>query len=156
MAGVEWSGCKCKGGTEAKGKMLHFDKEQRLKHGHNNPDIDLSKTADNFSYYGRSFAQKCRKYDEQVESAKVKLQRTGKNANTTMIGLVIYLPKALQRMMNMTRRSLGHGLRMSGIFSRRSTGMTFWKWTFMWTRCIHTRKPERRNGNGHVSMVTLP
>lgn len=52
MAGVEWSGCKCKGGTEAKGKMLHFDKEQRLKHGHNNPDIDLSKTADNFSYYG--------------------------------------------------------------------------------------------------------
>lgn len=97
MAGVEWSGCKCKGGTEAKGKMLHFDKEQRLKHGHNNPDIDLSKTADNFSYYGRSFAQKCRKYDEQVESAKVKLQRTGKNANTTMIGLVIYLPKALQK-----------------------------------------------------------
>lgn len=97
MAGVEWSGCKCKGGTEAKGKMLHFDKEQRLKHGHNNPDIDLSKTVDNFSYYGRSFAQKCRKYDEQVESAKVKLQRTGKNANTTMIGLVIYLPKALQK-----------------------------------------------------------
>jgi hypothetical protein len=97
MAGVEWSGCKCKGGTEAKGKMLHFDKEQRLKHGHDNPDIDLSKTPNNFSYYGRSYAQKCRRYDEQVGSAKVKLQRTGKNTNVTMIGLVVYLPKALQK-----------------------------------------------------------
>jgi hypothetical protein len=77
--------------------MLHFDKEQRLKHGHDNPDIDLSKTPNNFSYYGRSYAQKCRHYDEQVGSAKVKLQRTGKNTNVTMIGLVVYLPKALQK-----------------------------------------------------------
>ena len=97
MAGVEWSGCKCKGGTEAKGKMLHFDKEQRLKHGHNNPDIDLSKTSGNFSYYGLTYGQKCRKYDEQVASAKVKRQSAGQNKNTTMIGLVVYLPKGLQK-----------------------------------------------------------
>lgn len=79
MAGVEWSACKCKGGTEAKGKMLLFDKEQRMKHGHDNPDIVLSKTPNNFSYYGRSYAQKCRQYDEQVGSAKVKRQSTGQN-----------------------------------------------------------------------------
>ena len=36
MAGVEWSACKCKGGTEAKGKMLLFDKEQQMKYKQNN------------------------------------------------------------------------------------------------------------------------
>lgn len=96
MAGVEWKGCKCKGATQAKGALLHSDKKERLKHGHGNPDIDLSKTVGNFSFYDMSYAQKCRKYDDAVASAKVKRKKTGENANTTMIGLCVYLPKALQ------------------------------------------------------------
>lgn len=96
MAGVEWKGCKCKGGTQAKGALLHSDKKERLKREHNNPDIDLEKTPQNFSYRGLTYGQKCKRYDDQVASAKVKLQRTGKNTNVTMIGLVVYLPKGLQ------------------------------------------------------------
>ncbi len=96
MAGVEWKGGKCKGGTQAKGALLHNDKKERLKREHNNPDIDLEKTPQNFSYRGLTYGQKCKRYDDQVASTKVKLQRTGKNTNVTMIGLVVYLPKGLQ------------------------------------------------------------
>ena len=96
MAGVQWTGNKCKGGTEAKAKLMHDDKEQRLLHEHDNPDIDIRKTPFNFSYRGLSYGQKCRRYDAQVASAKVKRQSSGKNANTTMMGLCVYLPKGLQ------------------------------------------------------------
>lgn len=97
MAGVEWKGAKCKGGGQAKGVLRHTDKGERLKREHENPDIDRDKTEQNFSYRGLTYGQKCKRYDEQVASAKVKRQSTGKNANTTMVGLVIYLPKGLQK-----------------------------------------------------------
>ena len=97
MAGVEWKGAKCKGGGQDKSVLRHTDKGERLKREHENPDIDRDKTEQNFSYRGLTYGQKCKRYDEQVASAKVKRQSTGKNANTTMVGWVFYLPKGLQK-----------------------------------------------------------
>lgn len=52
MAGVQWSDGKMHGATEAKNSMMHDTKDTRLIHGHSNPDIDKTKTPNNFSYRG--------------------------------------------------------------------------------------------------------
>lgn len=62
MAGVQWSDGKMYGGTEAKNSMLHDSKDTRLIHGHSNPDIDKTKTPNNFSYRGLTYKEKCARY----------------------------------------------------------------------------------------------
>lgn len=52
MAAIQWSGGKMHGATEAKASMMHDDKDMRMIHNHMNPDIDVSKTPNNFSYRG--------------------------------------------------------------------------------------------------------
>ena len=93
MAAVQWSGGKCKGAVEAKANLRHNDKDERLTHEHENADIDLAKTKDNFSYRGLSYRQKCRAYDERLASVEQGRMSSGKNARVTMQSLVVYAPK---------------------------------------------------------------
>ncbi len=95
MAGIQWSGGKCHGATEAKSILCHNDLNQRLRHRHSNPDIDTNLTLLNFSYFGRSYYEKIERYDRQISTAKCKRLSTGKNATVTMQDLCIYCPKGM-------------------------------------------------------------
>ena len=95
MAGIQWSGGKCHGATEAKAILRHNDKAQRMEHGHSNPDINTDLTPLNVSYYGQSYNSKISRYDKQVSTAKCKRISTGKNATVTMQDLCIYCPKGM-------------------------------------------------------------
>lgn len=96
MAAVQWSGGKMHGSVEAKASMLHDDKVMRLHHSHSNPDIDLSKTKQNFSLRELTYAQKCKRYDALMEIVKIKRKSSGKNANVTLQKLVIPIPAGMQ------------------------------------------------------------
>lgn len=96
MAAVQWSGGKMHGSVEAKASMLHDDKVMRLHHSHSNPDIDLSKTKQNFSLRELTYAQKCERYDALMENVKIKRKSSGKNANVTLQKLVIPIPAGMQ------------------------------------------------------------
>lgn len=95
MAGLQWSGGKLKGAGDAKAKMRHDDKEERLRHEHSNPDIDTRLTPGNFSYRGLRYAEKCRRYDEKIASLDAGRQSSGKNARVTMQSIIVYAPREL-------------------------------------------------------------
>lgn len=95
MAGIQWSGGKCHGAGEAKAALRHNDKGQRLTHSHRNPDIDLTLTHLNFSYFNKSYYQKVQKYDDKITSVKCKRKSSGKNSTVTMQDLVIYCPAGM-------------------------------------------------------------
>lgn len=96
MAAVQWSGGKMHGSSEAKASMLHDDKVMRMHHGHDNADIDLTKTKQNFSLRGLTYTQKCERYDELMQKVKIKRKSSGKNANVTLQKIVIPIPAEMQ------------------------------------------------------------
>lgn len=96
MAGVQWSDGKMQGGTEAKNSMLHDSKDTRLIHGHSNPDIDKTKTPNNFSYRGLTYKEKCARYDELMGKVRIKRKSSGKNTNVTLQKMVIAIPADMQ------------------------------------------------------------
>ena len=95
MAGIQWSGGKCHGASEAKAVLQHNDKQQRLAHSHSNPDIDLTLTPKNVSYFNKSFYQKIQEYDDKIARTKCKRKSSGKNSTVTMQDLVIYCPAGM-------------------------------------------------------------
>ena len=97
MAAVQWSSGKCHGATEAIASIMHNDREKRMKCNHRNPDIDVTKTPDNFSYRGPTFTQKCQKYNALMDKVKIKRKSSGKNANVTLQNLVIPIPAEMQQ-----------------------------------------------------------
>ena len=96
MAGVQWSDGKMHGATEAKNSMMHDTKDTRLIHGHSNPDIDKTKTPNNFSYRGLTYKEKCARYDELMDKVRIKRKSSGKNTNVTLQKMVIAIPADMQ------------------------------------------------------------
>ena len=96
MAGAQWSDGKMHGATEAKNSMMHDTKDTRLIHGHSNPDIDRTKTPNNFSYRGLTYKEKCDRYDELMSRVRIKRKSSGKNTNVTLQKLVIAIPTDMQ------------------------------------------------------------
>ena len=97
MSAIQWSGGKLHGASEAKVQgFLHDTKDTRLTHGHSNPDIDLSRTPNNMAYRGLTYQQKCERYDELMETVKIKRKSSGANANVTLQKLVICVPEDMQ------------------------------------------------------------
>lgn len=96
MAGVQWSDGKMHGGTEAKNSMMHDSKDTRLIHGHSNPDIDKTKTPNNFSYRGLTYKEKCARYDELMDKVRIKRKSSGKNTNVTLQKMVVAIPADMQ------------------------------------------------------------
>ena len=92
MAGIQWSGGKCHGATEAKAVLRHNDKMMRYKNRHSNKDIDSTRTFWNMSYRQLSYRRKEENYDRQVASALCKRKSSGKNSVVTLQDLVIYCP----------------------------------------------------------------
>ena len=95
MAGVQWKGGKCHGGTEAKAKMLHCDPEERLKHKHSNPHVGASDASRNFNFRGLDYAGMCAAYDARQSEIDQGKPGSGKNARTTMQLLCVYPPPGL-------------------------------------------------------------
>ena len=96
MAAIQWSGGKMHGATEAKASMMHDDKDMRMIHNHMNPDIDVSKTPNNFSYRGLSYYAKCKRYDEILGTIRIKRKSSGKNQNVTLQKLEAAIPAGMQ------------------------------------------------------------
>ena len=96
MAGAQWSDGKMHGATEAKNSMMHDSKDTRLIHGHSNPDIDKTKTPNNFSYRGLSYKEKCARYDELMGKVRIKRKSSGKNTNVTLQKMIIAIPADMQ------------------------------------------------------------
>lgn len=96
MAGVQWSDGKMHGATEAKNSMMHDSKDTRLIHGHSNPDIDKTKTPNNFSYRGLTYKEKCARYDELMGKVRIKRKSSGKNTNVTLQKMVVAIPADMQ------------------------------------------------------------
>ncbi len=95
MAGIQWSGGKCKSLSEAKAILRHNDKEERLKRHHSNKDIRQELTARNFTYKGLSYVEKCNAYDDRLSSIEFGRKSKGKNTRVVMQSIVIYAPKLL-------------------------------------------------------------
>lgn len=93
MAGIQWSGGKCHGNSEAKAVLRHNDKNERMIRNHSNPDIDTELTHLNFSFFGKSYYQKVKDYDCLMDTVKCKRKSSGKNATVTLQDLVIYCPE---------------------------------------------------------------
>lgn len=96
MAGVQWSGGKCHGATEAKAVLRHNDRILRITtKTHSNNEIDTRLTYRNVSYRGLYYPQKAERYDRQCASAVCKRRSSGKNATVTMQDLCIYCPEGM-------------------------------------------------------------
>ena len=95
MAGIQWSGGKCHGATEAKAIIRHNDRIMRLSHHHSNDEIDNRLTYLNVSYRGLFYPQKAENYDRQIESAICRRRSSGKNSTVTMQDLCIYCPAGM-------------------------------------------------------------
>ena len=96
MASVKWDGGKYKGASEAKAHFRHNETEQRKQTGeHSNKDIDRSRTAMNFSVIGRSYANRCKMYDEAIADAATHSKRKMRADAVTCLGLCTYAPAEL-------------------------------------------------------------
>lgn len=92
MSSVNWQ--KIKTASEAKAKIRHNDKSERMKNNHENRDINKLLTAKNLCLDGRTYAEKCDAYDKRVAYCKGNMKRVRSDA-VTMIGLNIKLPPGL-------------------------------------------------------------
>lgn len=70
MASISWEN-KYKGGTETKAHFRHNEKEERMKIKEpQNYHIDPTRTHLNYSIANRSYAERCKMYDEAVAAAE--------------------------------------------------------------------------------------
>lgn len=99
MASAQWGRGKYHSATEAKAHMRHNDPERRGIDEHANKHIDKTQVYRDRSYYGLSYEEKCRKYDQLVaEGSKDRRMSSGKNAAVTMQGVVVYEPAGMKEM----------------------------------------------------------
>lgn len=97
MAAPQWKGGKCKSAQQVKAFFRHNDRDRRAEMNHTNPHIDKSKTHENFTYRGLSYADLCRAFDDKLASVDVGRESTGKNARVVLQSVVLYPPKGLSR-----------------------------------------------------------
>lgn len=96
MAGVQWSGGKFHGGTEAKAIIQHCDKAERQKHKHSNPHVGAASDKYNFNFHGLDYAGICKAYDDRLSQIDTGRQSSGKNERVTMQGLLLYTPAGIK------------------------------------------------------------
>ena len=77
MASVNWE--KHTSATDVKALLRHDDKELRAQtKEHSNKHIDKSKTAQNYSIFGRSYTERCQMYDTAIADAEAHSMCKGK------------------------------------------------------------------------------
>jgi len=94
MASANFS--KIKTAQETKAKIRHDDKEQRLKTEHTNPHIDKSMTSKNLSFYGRSYADVCSRYDSIISDCDSKPNANKRSDRVTNVCVEIPVPDNLK------------------------------------------------------------
>ena len=94
MSSADFS--KQKSSQDAKAKIMHDDKEERLKNKHTNPDIDKSKTANNLSYFGRSYKDVCSLYDSIIAKCDAGPKPNMRSDRVTVVCLEIPTPEGLK------------------------------------------------------------
>ena len=94
MASVNWQ--KLKTATEVKAIMRHNEQDKRQQTGeHSNPDIDRSRTHLNFSVEGRSYADRCKMYDDAIADAAQHSKRKLRADAVTCLALCTTMPDGL-------------------------------------------------------------
>lgn len=94
MASVDWK--KVKTPNEIKAIMFHNSKDTRSRtKEHSNTDIDKSKTAQNYSLDGLSYAERCRRYDERIAELDRTTNTNKRKDRVTAICLEYPVPKDL-------------------------------------------------------------
>lgn len=94
MASVNWK--KLKTATEVKAIMRHDERDKRQQTGeHSNPDIDRSRTRLNFSVAGRSYADRCKMYDDAMTDAAQHSKRKLRADAVTCLALCTTMPDGL-------------------------------------------------------------
>lgn len=99
MAGVQWSGGKCKK-YGAKQKLMHCDKEERARRTHKNDDIDKSKSHLNMQAFDLDYAQTCKKYDDRIdpivkETITRSKRKTIRKDAVYCVSPIVYVPEGL-------------------------------------------------------------
>ncbi|MCR5728990.1 MAG: plasmid recombination protein [Ruminococcus sp.] len=94
MASVNWK--KLKTSTEVKAIMRHNEQAKRQETGeHSNLDIDRSRTHLNFSVVGRSYADRCKMYDDAMIDAANYSKRKLRADAVTCLSLCTTMPDGL-------------------------------------------------------------
>lgn len=97
MASCNYSGGKCKGGTEAKAFLRHDERDMRLQDNHTNEHIDKNKTSQNTSVYGLTYKEMCEKYDNRIDELDRTTNRNKRKDRVTMQSIEIPVPADLPR-----------------------------------------------------------
>lgn len=94
MASVNWE--KYKSPTDAKAHMRHNEKQCRENtKEHSNQHIDKSKTQYNYSLMNRSYAERCKIYDDAMSDIQKNSKKALRKDAVTCIGLETTTPEQL-------------------------------------------------------------
>jgi len=94
MASVSYE-CKMKSATDVKAIIRHCEKEQRLKHDHNNKDINKELTQSNSSLFNLSYIDICKKYDERIKELDTTTNTNKRKDRVTCFSLEYTVPDNL-------------------------------------------------------------
>lgn len=95
MASISWEN-KYKTATEAKAHFRHNERECRENtKEHNNQHIDRSRTYLNYSIKNRSYAERCKIYDDTIADIQSKRKKALRKDAVTCLGLEVSIPPEL-------------------------------------------------------------
>lgn len=97
MASCKWENGKLHGAAEVKARLRHCDTsvEYRTIAQKGNPHIDLTKSKDNMTRYGRSYAECCGIYDARIAELDKMPKQNHRQDRVTMCCVEVPAPKDL-------------------------------------------------------------
>lgn len=97
MASCKWENGKLHGAAEVKARLRHCDTsvEYRTIAQKGNPHIDLTKSGDNMTRYGRSYAECCKVYDARIAELDKNPKQNHRQDRVTMCCVEVPAPKDL-------------------------------------------------------------
>ena len=97
MASCKWENGKLHGAAEVKARLRHCDTsvEYRTIAQIGNPHIDLTKSKDNMTRYGRSYAECCGIYDARIAELDKNPKQNHRQDRVTMCCVEVPAPKDL-------------------------------------------------------------
>lgn len=95
MASINYKKLKAVG--EVKAMLRHCDAEERLKHEHNNKQIDKNKTNENVNFLRLSYKEASKKYTEYIKKLDETTNTNKRRDRVTAFDLCVSMPKGLSR-----------------------------------------------------------
>lgn len=95
MASINYKKLKTVG--EVKAMLRHCDAEERLKHEHNNKQIDKNKTNENVNFLRLSYKEASERYTKYIKKLDETTNTNKRRDRVTAFDLCVSMPKGLSR-----------------------------------------------------------